>query len=346
MLRIPSSAFGDLSIKFSQASKSMAEGEVEPGLKTESVEAVTGEWCSQWHATTIKPLTWNLLDEVWRFLTNDANTVHLSDSYRSTRVEISDRVDHKYLSLQEVMPTYCSVSPKGPTKIAKESHVTRIASLPHHSIWRTGPVAAGTFVVSNSAMLRWKSFETTHSAPLNVNSARDLPFGEGEMWVKGPRESRWSTVSKLSTVWIVVSTESRTSTWRDMFKSGGMTAQDCGGSLKSFSSESETRSQTTHITYLDWRGLRGDSLSNLWLLEELANLSWLPFHSHEFSHQLHPIPKRQVQVSIADTLPADHINGRCLLHSERRVVHQRSTQSRWFCFDPTKQGQKGMTRIH
>jgi len=42
MLRILSSAFGDLSTKFCHASKRIAEGEVDPGLKTESVEA-TGE---------------------------------------------------------------------------------------------------------------------------------------------------------------------------------------------------------------------------------------------------------------------------------------------------------------
>lgn len=39
MLRILSSAFGDLSTKFCHASKRMAEGEVEPGLKTERADA-------------------------------------------------------------------------------------------------------------------------------------------------------------------------------------------------------------------------------------------------------------------------------------------------------------------
>jgi len=40
MLRILSSAFGDLSTKFCHASKRIAEGEVEPGLKTESADAM------------------------------------------------------------------------------------------------------------------------------------------------------------------------------------------------------------------------------------------------------------------------------------------------------------------
>ena len=125
--------------------------------------------------------------------------------------------------------THCNVSPKGPTNTARPRHVTRTASFPHHSTWSTSPDAPATPVVSNSAKLRWKSVDTTQRSPENVRSASDLPFGEGDMCVKGPRDMRWSRFSRLSTLYIVDSTESRTSTCREMVWSGGMTVQDCGG---------------------------------------------------------------------------------------------------------------------
>ena len=135
-------------------------------------------------------------------------------------------------NLETFEKTHWRVSPNGPTRTTNESHVTRIASLPHHSTWQTGPSAPATSFVSNSAMLRWKSVETTHKVPVKVKSASDFPFGDGDTCVKGPRERRWSTLSRLSTLYIVASTDRSTSTWRDMFKSGGMTAHEWGTSLR------------------------------------------------------------------------------------------------------------------
>jgi hypothetical protein len=133
---------------------------------------------------------------------------------------------------QEHVFTYCRVSPNGPTRTANDSHVTRIASLPHHSTCRTCPSAPTTLVVSNSAILRWKSVDTTQSIPENVRSANDLPLGEGDTCVKGPRDKRWSTLSRLSTAKIVDSTESKTSTCLEILRSGGITAHACGGSVR------------------------------------------------------------------------------------------------------------------
>lgn|SRR6266850_1273344 len=128
--------------------------------------------------------------------------------------------------------THCNVSPNGPTSSTSASQVTRMASLPHHSTCLTGP-SAPTDVESNSARFRWKSVETTQSMPDNVNRASDFPLGDGAMCVNGPRDKRWSTASRLSTERTLASTESRTSTWREMVKSGGMRAQTAGGSERS-----------------------------------------------------------------------------------------------------------------
>ena len=145
------------------------------------------------------------------------------------------------------------MSPNGPTRTTNEFHVKRIASLPHHSTWQTGPSAPATSFVSNSAMLRWKSVETTHKVPVKVNKASDFPFGDGDTCVKGPRDRRWSTLSKLSTLYIVASTDISTSTWRDIFKSGGMTAQEWGASLRAaqFSRAEIRHDSTDWIAYLD-----------------------------------------------------------------------------------------------
>ena len=92
MLRILSSAFGDFMTKFSHASKRVAEGDVEPGLKTESVEAWPKLTLKNAAWNEIEPLTGNLLNEVRRFLANDTYTDHLSDGYSSAGVEIPIRI--------------------------------------------------------------------------------------------------------------------------------------------------------------------------------------------------------------------------------------------------------------
>src|SRR5712671_3995431 len=125
--------------------------------------------------------------------------------------------------------THCNVSPNGPTNNTSASQVTRMASLPHHSTCSTGPTAP-TDVESNSARFRWKSVETTQSIPDVVNKASDFPLGDGAMWVNGPRDRRWSTASRLSTERTLSPTDSRTSTWRDIVRSGGMRVQTVGGS--------------------------------------------------------------------------------------------------------------------
>ena len=177
-------------------------------------------------------LTRNFLNEVTNVGTDDSNSIEFGNGKGRARIKISKQQNMGMNEGAEMDWTYWRVSPKGPTNSARESQITTTASLPHHSTCLAGPSAPITEEVSKSAISRWKSVDTTQRLRLKVISARDLPLGEGDTWVNGPRDTRWSTLSRLSTAWIVASTDSRTSTWRDIFKSGGMIAHACGGSCR------------------------------------------------------------------------------------------------------------------
>ena len=130
MLRILSSAFGERRSKLSQASKRIAEGEVDPGRNTDTEDAVPKQSLKRTPVER-KPRTRNLLDKITDVRAQYSNTVYFCDSKGSSGVEVSgfDQRPVKFLSCC----THCSVSPNGPTSTASESQVTRIASLPHHS---------------------------------------------------------------------------------------------------------------------------------------------------------------------------------------------------------------------
>ena len=159
-----------------------------------------------------------------------SNPIDFCDRKRRASVEIP-KVDVN--DAQNICKrTHCNVSPNGPTSSTSASQVMRMASLPHHSTCLTGP-SAPTDVESNSARFRWKSVETTQSMPDIVNRPSDFPLGDGAICVNGPRDKRWSIASRLSTERTLDSTESRTSTWRDIVRSGGMRVQTAGGSERS-----------------------------------------------------------------------------------------------------------------
>ena len=185
-----------------------------------------------------------------------------------------------------MLASHCSVSPKGPTKTARPSQVTRMASFPHHSTWWTERPAPTTLSVSNSAILRWKSVETTHSVPENVRRARDFPLGDGEIWVKGPRDKRWSTHSRLSTVRIVASTERRTSTCREIFRSGGITVHARGGSERPAGQGSilEVGSNTL-VAYWDWPMITVAHHSSFWPLVRWEKKLVQQVHYRVYGHQ-------------------------------------------------------------
>ena len=87
MLRMFSSAFGDLLEKFSHASNRIAEGDVEPGRKTETDDASSrDEWRIERNTSTAR--TGHLLHDIACVWTDYADAVRIRDSERRPRVEV------------------------------------------------------------------------------------------------------------------------------------------------------------------------------------------------------------------------------------------------------------------
>ena len=85
MLRMLSSAFGDFFVKLSQASYRMAEGDVDPGLNIDNVEAIkkkaqkTNPRKPAENGTENRRHTRNLLDQVTNVFTKYADAIHFSN---------------------------------------------------------------------------------------------------------------------------------------------------------------------------------------------------------------------------------------------------------------------------
>ena len=87
MLRMFSSAFGDRRTKFSQASYSIADGDVEPGRNTDTEDAMmqmkgVKKTISVWFART-----WYFLYEITDVGPDDTDTVDLGYGERGSKVQ-------------------------------------------------------------------------------------------------------------------------------------------------------------------------------------------------------------------------------------------------------------------
>ena len=131
----------------------------------------------------------DFLDKIASVGREDTDAVEFRDEEGWGCVEVS-RASLSLLCIgaKEVMANR-KTSPNGPTSNTKLSQPTTSASLAHHAR-RCGGPSAPACDVSYSARLRWKSAETTQSVPVAVSRPSDLPFGEGQMWVNGPRSRR------------------------------------------------------------------------------------------------------------------------------------------------------------
>ena len=83
-----SSALGDLREKFSHASKRIADGEVEPGRKTEADDAAMLDELDRQAQSSAITHTGHFLDEVAGVGTNNADAVQFCHRERGTGVEV------------------------------------------------------------------------------------------------------------------------------------------------------------------------------------------------------------------------------------------------------------------
>ena len=86
ILRMLSSALGERLLKLSQASNRIADGDVDPGRKTDTLDAKTAisKASDLWEGF----ITWNFLYEVTRIGGGHSDPVNLRDSKRRTSIVV------------------------------------------------------------------------------------------------------------------------------------------------------------------------------------------------------------------------------------------------------------------